>query len=194
MKKRNVYTLGYRRRREGKTNYKDRLKILSSGKLRVVVRRSLRNILVQIVKYEKGSDKVLVSASSRELLKYGCKSYNNNLPSAYLLGILCGLKAKKKGFDSGILDLGLNRVVKNSVFFAVAKGLKEAGFNLPLGENVLPSDDRVNGKHIEDYAKFLANTERYKKQFSGYIKSGFKPEYMIKHVKEVKDKINSKWQ
>lgn len=193
MKGGKAYTLDYRRKREGKTDYKSRIKLLSSKKLRVIVRRASNNILVQVVKYDNKGDHVLASAHTRELLKYGWKGHRGNLSSAYLVGLLCGLKAKKQGLVSGILDLGLSRTVSKSSFFAVAKGLKDSGFDLPVGKEVIPDEDRIKGKHIENYAKMLKGKDDYEKKFSKYLKQGLKPEEISKHMEDVKNKITQKW-
>ena len=46
--RRKLLILSYKRKREGKTDYRKRLKLLKSDKLRFVVRKSLNNILTQI--------------------------------------------------------------------------------------------------------------------------------------------------
>ena len=195
MKKGKAYTIAFRRKREGKTDYRTRLKLLTSKKLRVVVRRKLNNFTVQIINFEAKGDKVLIGVSSRELIKYGWKAHRGNLSSAYLTGYLCGLKAKKNKLTEGILDIGPNEAVPKSSFFALAKGLKDAGFNLPLGEKVIPGEDRIKGIHIENYAKQLSkDTNLYTKHFSQYIKNGLKPEDLSKHFEETKKKIQQKWQ
>ena len=119
MKLGKAYTLGYRRKRENKTDYRARIKLLSSGKSRVVIRKMLNNYIVQIIDYYPEGDKILISSSTRELLKYGWKAHRGNLSAAYLVGFLCGKKAKKKGIKSGILDLGFHRIVKGSSIFAI---------------------------------------------------------------------------
>jgi large subunit ribosomal protein L18 len=43
------YRVPWRRRREGKTNYYKRLKLIRSGKPRLVVRRTNKYIIAQIV-------------------------------------------------------------------------------------------------------------------------------------------------
>jgi len=58
-----------RRRREGKTDYRKRLRLLKSRKTRIVVRNSLKNICVQFVGYDEVGDKILASAISKELIK-----------------------------------------------------------------------------------------------------------------------------
>ncbi len=194
MKKGKAYTLDYRRKRQGKTNYKTRLKLLSSNKLRVVIRKGLNNILVQLVKFNPSGDNVLISTYTRELLKYGWNGHRGNLSAAYLVGFLCGLKAKKNNLITGIVDLGFSRAVHKSSIFAVVKGFKDAGFDIPLGEGVVPEDDRISGKHIENYAKKLKLSGGYEKQFSKYLKAGLNPEDLSKHFEDVKKKISEKWQ
>lgn len=188
-----AYTLSMRRKREGKTNYKARLKLLVSKKARVVLRRRLNNFSIQIVNFDPKGDKVVVSSYSKELSKYGWKGHCGNFPSAYLVGFLCGLKAKKQKITSGVADLGLFRVVKTSNLFAALKGLKDSGFDIVVSDKMLPTDERVSGKHIEDYAKLLKGKDDYNKRFSKYIKEGLNPEEFSKHFEEVKKKIIEKW-
>jgi large subunit ribosomal protein L18 len=98
MAKGSRYSVPYRRRREGKTDYRKRKALILSRKPRLVVRGTLKNIIVQVVVAKPHGDEVLVSAHSRELLKnYGWKAPRGNLPAAYLTGLLCGLKAKARG-------------------------------------------------------------------------------------------------
>ena len=53
MKNDSIYTVQFRRKREGATNYRKRLKILASNKPRLVVRKSLKNIHASIIEYDK---------------------------------------------------------------------------------------------------------------------------------------------
>lgn len=46
------YRVPFRRRREGKTNYHKRLKLLKSKKPRLVVRKTLNHHIAQIVVYD----------------------------------------------------------------------------------------------------------------------------------------------
>ena len=148
MKIHKAYTLKYRRKREGKTDYKSRLGLLASRRLRIVVRRTLSNMHVQVVGYTPTGDKTLVSADSRELLKFGWNGHRGNTTSAYLTGMLCGLKAKKKGIKDGILDLGLNRAIKGSSLFAAVKGL-QVSVKIPCNDEYIPSEERIKGQHLK---------------------------------------------
>lgn len=143
----------YKRKAKGRTNYKKRLNLLKSGKPRLVVRKSLKNVTVQIVSYSQGGDKVLVSAHSRELLKLGWKRYRKNIPAAYLTGLLCGVKAKGK-VKEAVLDSGIYESTKGSLVYAALKGAVDAGLNVPHGEELLPDEKRLKGEHIKATEEF----------------------------------------
>ncbi|GAF81682.1 unnamed protein product [marine sediment metagenome] len=157
--------LGFKRKRLGKTDYRKRLKLLLANKPRLVVRKSLKNILAQIVEYDENGDKVIVSAHSSELKKYGYGGNKGNIPAAYLVGLLIGGKAKKKDIKVLVLDIGLQNSVKGSRIYSVLKGCIDVGLNIPHSKEILPMDDRVKGKHIKN---FDANKlEEIKNKISG---------------------------
>ena len=191
MAKGSRYSVPYRRRREGKTDYRKRKALILSRKPRLVVRGTLKNIIVQIVAAKPHGDEVLVSAHSRELLKnYGWKAPRGNLPAAYLTGLLCGLKAKAKGIKEAVLDIGLHSPTKGARVFAALKGVLDAGLNVPHGEEKLPDEERIRGVHIAQYAKMLsANTERYMAAFSKYLENKIPPENLPEHFAEVKKAV-----
>jgi len=183
-------TVPYRRKRKSKTNYKKRLAILKSGQNRMVIRRSLNTITTQIISYNPDGDKVVVSATSRELGKMGWKAHKANMPSAYLTGLLLGVKAKKAKISKAVLDLGLQIPIKGGRLFAALKGAIDAGIDIAHTEDALPSEERISGKHISEYAtKIKADPQRYSKQFSRYTKEGVNPEDMGKMFDEAKKKI-----
>jgi large subunit ribosomal protein L18 len=185
------YCLPYRRRREGKTDYRKRKALVISGKPRLVVRGTLKNIIVQVVAAKPHGDEVLASAHSRELLKkYGWKTPRGNLPTAYLTGLLCGLKAKAKGITEAILDIGLHSPTKGARVFAALKGVLDAGLVVPHGEEKLPDEERIKGLHIAQYAKTLSiSTEKYMAMFSKYLENKVPPEKLPEHFAEVKEAV-----
>jgi large subunit ribosomal protein L18 len=191
MAKNSRYCVPFRRRREGKTNYKSRKALVLSGKPRLVTRITLKNVIAQIIMAKPSGDEVIVSAHSRELTKtYGWKASRKNLPAAYLTGLLCGLKAKAKGIKEAILDIGLHSPSKGARVFAVLKGVLDAGVHIPYGEEKLPNEERIKGEHIAKYAEKLAsNPEQYQIKFSQYMKQKFPPEKISEHFAEVKAKI-----
>ncbi len=142
---------GLKRERLGKTDYRKRLKILLAKKPRLVVRKSLKNIIAQIVEYEEEGDKVIIAAHSSELRKYGYGDIKGNIPESYLVGLLIAGKAKKKEIKELVLDIGLQKSVKGSRIYSLLKGCIDGGLNIPHSEKILPSDDRVKGKHIKDF-------------------------------------------
>ena len=191
MRKGNTYTVYFRRKRKGFTNYRKRLKILTSNKPRLVVRKSLKNIQANIVEYDKKGDIVKVTCHSSVLKKIGWNYGTGNLPAAYLVGFMLGAKAKAANFKDAVFDIGINKSVKGSRVYAVLAGALDAGLKVPYGENILPDKNRLSGKHIADYAQKLKNEGMLKKQFDSYIKSNADPNSITKKVEEVKDKIKN---
>lgn len=186
------YRVPVRRRREQKTNYYLRRKLLISRIPRLVVRRSINHISAQIVESLPEGDRVLVSTHSCELRKkYGWKGHCGNTPAAYLTGLLIGLKARKKKIKKTILDIGLQASVKQNSLYAVLKGALDGQLEVPHGDGILPSDSRIRGEHIAEYARALLseNPELYNRQFSEQLKRGVKPENIPKHFDTVKKAI-----
>ena len=173
----------YLRKSQGKTNYRRRLRLLISKLPRVVVRKSSKNLMVQLIEYYPDGDKVILSAHTRELEK----SYNwparGNLPSAYLLGLLFGMKMKSKNIKKAILDLGPFIPIKGSIKYAVLKGVVDSGVDVPHSVEALPNEARISGKHIADYSK------KAKEKFSLYLKKGINPEELPKLFENTKNQI-----
>ncbi len=190
MAKKSKSTVPFRRKLEGKTNYKKRLALLKSKKPRLVVRPSLNNVSAQLVDFSPSGDKVIVSAHSRQLIKLGWKAARGNLPASYLVGYLLGKKALEMKIKQAVLDMGLRHSVKASRVYAVLKGAVDAGLDVPCSETVFPSDDRIAGKHIADYSKTVSGKEGQKHVYSKYIKNSLKPEELPKHFEELKKKLS----
>lgn len=177
------YKVPLRRRREGKTNYRKRLKLLLSKKPRLVVRITNRRVIAQVIEYNQAGDRVVVGVDSSMLREYGWKGDLNNTPAAYLTGILIGKKAIQKGISEAVLDIGLHTPTRGSRVFAVLRGAVEAGLNIPHSEEVLPDDSRIRGEHIAMY--YEMNPER----FGDYERRGLKPSDLPGHVDEIKGKL-----
>jgi large subunit ribosomal protein L18 len=140
----------FRRRREGKTDYKKRYSLLKSGKPRVVVRKSNKNIRIQFTLYEKNGDNIVISAIGSDLKHYGWGYNVSNTPAAYLTGLLAGKKAIKKGITEGVLDIGLYTPKRGTRLYAALKGVADAGINIPYDEEIIPSEKRLLGSHINE--------------------------------------------
>ena len=144
------YRVPFRRRREGRTDYRVRSKLLRSGRPRVVVRKTLNQTIVQFVVPDATGDRILATAQSLELKGHGWSAGTGNLPAAYLTGFLAGRRAAAKGLKEAILDIGMQRPSKGGRLFAALQGLLDAGVAVPHDKGVLPPKDRVRGAHIGD--------------------------------------------
>lgn len=141
-------TLAFKRKREGKTNYHKRLSLLKSQKPRLVVRRSLKNIQVQIIEFKQDGDHVISTAHSRELVKSGWKGSRSNIPAAYLTGYLAAKKAIAQGVKEAIFDLGLAPSIHGNKLYAALQGGVDAGLQIKHDPKVFPSEERITGTHI----------------------------------------------
>jgi large subunit ribosomal protein L18 len=143
------YRVHFRRRREGRTDYRVRLKLLKSGQPRAVVRLSERRVRVAVVTFDPSGDRVLASADSAELagVEFPAGSFAST-PAAYLTAYLAGLRAKALGRAEAVLDLGVRRPTAGGRLSAALKGLLDAGIAIPHGEEGFPSADRLAGSHL----------------------------------------------
>ncbi len=148
-----------RRRREGRTDYRKRLALVKSGLERLVVRKTNRRIIAQLVKSKAGGDVTIINVSSDMLSSYGWKASYKSTPAAYLTGFLLGRKALEKGFKKAILDIGVQRSVKGSRLYAVVKGALDAGLEVPVSTEMLPDEDRILGKHITNYYRLVKQSQ-----------------------------------
>lgn len=155
-----TYSVPFRRKREQKTNYKKRLNLLKSGSTRFVVRLTNKNTITQLIKYKEDGDQVVSHASTCDLKGFGWSHSTSNTPAAYLGGLLCGFRAKKKGIEKAILDSGLHPHTKGSKIYAAVKGLLDSGIHIPVDEDVIPSKDRISAKAIASYNKGSKDIEK----------------------------------
>ena len=183
-----VYTSTFRRIRERKTNYRKREKLLIGKKDFVTVNVSDQNVSAQLIRPDLLGDKVMASVHSNELLSYGWKGSRKNIPSCYLVGLLLGKKCIQKKITSAILYIGKRHFTTKIA--ACLKGMSEAGLEMPISKEVLPSEERIQGNHIAEYAKKIkSNDDLYKSRFSSNLGSGLEPEKYPNHFSEVKDRI-----
>lgn len=148
MKYKPTRKMQFRRRREGKTDYKSRLQLLRSGKPRLVVRKGLKYVRAQLVQFDPKGDRTVVSAISQTLRKLGWTFACDNLPASYLTGYMLGKFAKIKGINEAVLDTGLYPSTKGSRMYAAAKGAIDAGIKVAADESMLPDEKRIRGEHI----------------------------------------------
>ena len=146
------YTVPMRRRHEARTDYHQRLRLLKSGKPRLVARKSNKNVRAQLVTTGPQGDDTVASAHSQDLEEYGWEAPTGNMPAAYLTGLLAGLRALDAGIEEAVLDIGLNSPTPGSKVFAVQEGAIDAGLDIPHNDDVLAEWPRTRGEHIAEYA------------------------------------------
>ena len=171
------YQVKNRRRREGKTDFHARRRLIQQDKnkydtkkYRLVVRRTNTKIITQVIYSTIAGDKVLTSANSTELKKFGLDSGLANYAAAYSTGLLLArrlltelkLNDKFKGVEAadgeffdimskGIdqrpfkayLDVGLIRTTTGNRIFGAMKGAVDGGIYIPHNNKRFP------GHHLE---------------------------------------------
>ncbi len=169
-----------RRRREVRTDYHQRLRLLKSGKSRLVARTSNKHARTQLVTTGDQGDRTLASAHSSELADFGWEAPTGNLPAAYLTGYLAGLRAVDAGIEEAVLDIGLNTATPGSKVFAVQEGAIDAGLDIPHNDSVFAEWERTRGEHIADYAE-----QRDEPLYSGDFDATALPE----HFDDVRERL-----
>lgn len=212
------YQTKYKRRRQGKTDYYARKRLVNQAKnkygtpkYRMVVRFTNRDIITQIVYSEVTGDKVLASAYSHELKRYGIKHGLTNWAAAYATGLLLARRTLKKlGLDEqfkgveepdgeytlteaietdegtrrpfkAYLDVGLARTSTGARVFGAMKGASDGGIYIPHSENRFPGYDIETEK---------LDTEVLRK----YIFGGHVAEYMETLADDDEERYHSQFQ
>ena len=147
------YKVPMRRRREVRTDYHQRLRLLKSDRPRLVARTSNKQVTAQLMAADVEGDRTLASARSADLREYGWEAPLGNLPAAYLTGYLAGLRAVEAGLEEAVLDIGLKSATPGSKIFAVQEGAIDAGVESPHNESVFADWERTRGEHIAAYAE-----------------------------------------
>ncbi|VVA22319.1 PREDICTED: 60S ribosomal [Prunus dulcis] len=97
------FQVKYKRRREGKTDYRARIRLINQDKnkyntpkYRFVVRFTNKDIVAQIVSASIAGDLVLAAAYAHELPSYGLEVGLTNYAAAYCTGLLLARRVLKK--------------------------------------------------------------------------------------------------
>jgi len=233
------FQVKFRRRREGKTDYYARKRLISQDKnkynsprYRMIVRFSNKDITCQIAYATIEGDIILASAYAHELPHFGIAHGLTNYAAAYATGLLLarralkslGLDEKYEGSEANgeyflidepdegpkpfyvLLDVGLGKTSSGSRVFACLKGAVDGGLEIPhkttrfIGHN--SETDEFNpsllkkyifGGHVADYMGILEekNPDRYRRQFSRYIKDGLDKTTLEDMYKEAHEKIRA---
>jgi len=115
------YQTKFRRRREGKTDYYARKRLVfqekdiyDSRKYRFCVRRTNKRIICQVIHATLVGDKVIASSDTKELKKFGLEAGLTNYAAAYCAGLLC---ARRLLADKGLAEMYAgNKKVDGSLY------------------------------------------------------------------------------
>ena len=147
-----------RRRKENKTDYVKRLKLLKGEKPRIVFRKTNRYIISEYTLSREAQDKVVLGFDSRKLNEYGWpKDAQGSLKSttaSYLTGYLIGKTIIKQKLENPILDTGMNRVLHKNKIYAFIKGIIDAGIKINCDKRLFPDESRIKGQHLKNKIPF----------------------------------------
>ncbi|MHB8565991.1 MAG: 50S ribosomal protein L18 [Nitrososphaerales archaeon] len=189
----NKYVQIFRRRREGKTDYRKRRGMIIGRQSFLSVRISGKYVYGQILRATASGDITLCAASSRDLSeKFGWKGSPKSIPGSFLTGLYLGRLAQEKGVQGVVVYSGVGRFVHGSRIASLISGAKEAGLKIEINEESLPDAGRIKGEHIAEYAKMLQtqNKEAFDRAFSGLMASGLNPAEYPAHFEQVKSSIS----
>lgn len=163
-----------KRRRENKTDYKLRTGLLKSGVPRIVIRKTNRYFIAQVIESNEAQDKVVTGVTSKDLVGMGWnekfQGSLKSIPAGYLTGLLLAKKVKSGQF---IIDLGMARTVSGSRVFSVVKGLIDGGLKIDANKKAFPSDERIAGEHLKtDIKKIIGEVKN--KISGGNLQEGTK--------------------
>lgn len=147
-----------RRRREGKTDYMKRFKLLKSLSPRIIFRKTNKYIIAQYVTSKEAQDKIEIGVTSKNLKKFGWpdefEGSLKSIPAAYLTGFLIGKEIRKKKLKTPIVDFGMTRVLSKNRGYAFLKGLADSGIEIKCDEEQFPEEERISGKNLkEDFSE-----------------------------------------
>jgi large subunit ribosomal protein L5e len=165
----------FRRRREGKTDYYQRTRLVVQAKNkydqpkhRLVVRFSNKYVLVQIVRALMNHDDVISQASSRELGRYGLSVGLKNYAAAYCTGLLAARRVLSK---LGLASLYTGAEELNGEIYQPEEAEERRPFKciLDVGLKATTTGSRIFGalKGASDGGLWIPQSH---KRFPGYDK------------------------
>ena len=147
-----------RRRKEAKTDYAKRIKLLKSNSARLVFRKTNKYLIAQYVISKESKDETKLSGNSKELLKFGWpKEFAGSLKSisaAYLFGLLMSKKIKEGKLEKPIVDFGMIKMIHKTKTYAFLKGLKDNGLDINCEDKFCPDESRLKGEHMKNKIPF----------------------------------------
>ncbi|XP_027335512.1 60S ribosomal protein L5 isoform X2 [Abrus precatorius] len=166
------YQVKFKRRREGKTDYRARIRLINQDKNKYNTPKyryvTNKDITAQIVSASIAGDIVLAAAYSHELPRYGLKVGLTNYAAAYCTGLLLARRVLKMlemdeeyegnveatGEDFSVepaetrrpfralLDVGLIKTTTGNRVFGALKGALDGGLDIPHSEKRFAGFDK----------------------------------------------------
>ncbi|HOI18696.1 MAG TPA: 50S ribosomal protein L18 [Candidatus Woesearchaeota archaeon] len=187
--KKSTRMIPFRRKREGKTSYDRRIKLLKSGQIRLLISYGSRNIRAQAIKFNLKGDEVLADANAKSLNAFGWSFTSSNLPTSYLFGYYFGKLLLEKNLPEVIFDTGMITPKKGGKYYAFAKGVVDSSVSMEVDPAVFPTEDRISGKHITNHVKQLKQKGLYDKRYSYHLKEKIDTEKITELFNNVLEKI-----
>ena len=161
----------FRRKREGKTNYDKRIKLLKSNQIRLLVSYGSKDIRAQAIRFNLKGDEILADANTKLLKGFGWGFSCSNLPASYLFGYYFGKLLIEKGISNVIFDTGMVTPKSGGKYYSFAKAIIDSKVSMNINPDVFPPEERIKGAHIENYSKLLKENGIYDKRYSAYVKA-----------------------
>jgi len=155
-----------KRKKQHKTDYGKRFKLLKSKSPRIVFRKTNKYLNAQYVESKNAQDKIIFGKNSKELLKYGWPENAvgslKSTSACYLTGYSTGKEISDKGLKNPIIDFGMRRVLHKSGVYAFLKGLIDSGIKIECKKEAFPEESRIKGEHLKNKIPFEEIKSRIK--------------------------------
>merc|ERR1712227_859276 len=193
------FQVKYKRRREGKTDYYARKRLVTQDKAkyatpkyRFVVRFTRKDIICQVFYSKIVGDECICAAYAHELPRYGVKVGLTNYSAAYCVGLLCARRLLKKykldetfvGTEEVTAEYEGCEVEGDDEDRSAFKALLDGGLEIPHNEKKFygydaeekaydaeEHKDRILGGHVKTYMESLQEEEpeEYEAKFSQFV-------------------------
>ncbi|CAO2594053.1 60S ribosomal protein L5 [Lemmus lemmus] len=189
------YQVRFRRRREGKTDYYARKRLViqdknkyNTPKYGMIVRVTNRDIICQIAYARIEGEMIVCAAYAHQLPKYGVKVGLTNYAAAYCTSLLLARRLLNR--------FGMDKIYEGQVEVTGYEYNVESidghtkrfpGYDSESKEfNAEVHRKHIIGQNVADYMRYLMEEDEdaYKKQFSQYTKNNVTPDMMEEMYKK----------
>merc|ERR1712194_220408 len=175
------FQVKYRRRREGKTDYRARRKMVrqdknkyNNRKYRLVVRFTSRKVICQIMYATIRGDMVVEQAASTELSKFGVPVGLKNYAAAYCTGLLIA-----------------RRIPHNNKLFPGYKPAEDKGAEAEYDAEA--HKEKIFGSHVKEYMEMMQDEDptKYEAHFAKFIENSIDADKVEDMYTEAHSKIRA---